>query len=462
MMHKRVLLVGSTLGSATSGLLYLASYLRRAGIEAYCQLNDTNVNKALLKNNIERLLTRVDPSLVGVSIKWFPHIARGLEICKIIKELSPDTKIVLGGNTASYYWEKLIVYPDVDYIILGDGEAPLLNLCKTGSSPSNLVDIDSEYGDISYIENEKSTDVYLSHLNEIFVDDDDIKRCNNIFVYTGKRCNSNCFYCGGCATAMNRTFGASKPFFRDTEIVKNDLHEAKAYTKKILFDFDFEPGKMSQLDYFDEIFSDELKQLSAYFYFWKLPQPATVNLLAQKFSNLTISIDLASLSEGHRMRLQSTPDLGVKPQPKDKEIIELFELVENQTNATLDVNTILGMPMVTMQDLDENRNLAEKLINYKMLGEIQWGRLHAQPGAPILEKCEKYDMKLLARTFEDFLKFSRFNLDMEEYPDWRNLKYPYILYNDAKLFAATLMNYQEVNGILKKRVLEKDRGMLHT
>ena len=63
-------------------------------------------------------------------MKWFPHIARVLEICKIVKAYDPSIIVVTGGNTASYYSEKIIRYDCVDYVILGDGEVPMLQLCR--------------------------------------------------------------------------------------------------------------------------------------------------------------------------------------------------------------------------------------------------------------------------------------------------------------------------------------------
>lgn len=50
------------------------------------------------------------------------NISQTLEVCKILKELNPDVKILLGGPEVSYEWEKVISHPSVDYILLGEGE----------------------------------------------------------------------------------------------------------------------------------------------------------------------------------------------------------------------------------------------------------------------------------------------------------------------------------------------------
>src|SRR5690349_8312156 len=117
-----VLLLGAGRGEATCGILYLAGFLRRNGIEAYVRLYDDDETDAQIRRSLEPILKRVKPRLVGLSFKWFNHLSRGLHIAKLIKKLDPDVRIVAGGNTASYYWRELSKQPGIDDVILGDGE----------------------------------------------------------------------------------------------------------------------------------------------------------------------------------------------------------------------------------------------------------------------------------------------------------------------------------------------------
>ena len=61
-----VLLLGDTTGTATVGLLYLASYLRRNGVEAYCRWNDTNDTEESLKQDIVTLMEKIQPDRKSV------------------------------------------------------------------------------------------------------------------------------------------------------------------------------------------------------------------------------------------------------------------------------------------------------------------------------------------------------------------------------------------------------------
>jgi len=52
------------------------------------------------------------------------NITPTLEVCKKIKHLNPETKILLGGPEVSYDWQNIIDLPEIDFIITGEGEIP--------------------------------------------------------------------------------------------------------------------------------------------------------------------------------------------------------------------------------------------------------------------------------------------------------------------------------------------------
>ncbi|MBL7890529.1 MAG: DUF4080 domain-containing protein [Bacteroidia bacterium] len=52
------------------------------------------------------------------------NITQTLEVVKKIKALNPSCKILLGGPEVSYDWKEVIALPEVDYIIVGEGEIP--------------------------------------------------------------------------------------------------------------------------------------------------------------------------------------------------------------------------------------------------------------------------------------------------------------------------------------------------
>ena len=52
------------------------------------------------------------------------NITQTLEVVKKIKKVNPNTVILLGGPEVSYDYENVITLPEVDFIIIGEGETP--------------------------------------------------------------------------------------------------------------------------------------------------------------------------------------------------------------------------------------------------------------------------------------------------------------------------------------------------
>ncbi len=210
--QRDVLLMGDTLGMPTVGLLYIASYLWRNNVKSYCYFYDSSKDFETLCNNTSSLIKKIKPKIVGLSMKWFPYIEKVFETARIIKGINPDIIIVLGGNTASYYYNKVIDNDFVDYVIRGDGELPFLELCKGKNVEEipNLVYIKKGgiySNQIRFVHNDKNADdIYLSNLKDFLIS----KHASLFgmhFIPTQKGCNLNCTYCGGASEAQEKCFG---------------------------------------------------------------------------------------------------------------------------------------------------------------------------------------------------------------------------------------------------------------
>ncbi len=58
------------------------------------------------------------------------NITQTLTVARKLKALNPDIKIMLGGPEVSYDWQDAIALPEVDYIIVGEGELPIEQFLK--------------------------------------------------------------------------------------------------------------------------------------------------------------------------------------------------------------------------------------------------------------------------------------------------------------------------------------------
>ncbi len=457
-----VLFLGDRTGPASTGLLYIASFLRRNGIEAYCQWNDTHKTRITLKNNVDRLLSRIHPRIVGVSMKWFPHMARVLEICRLVKSYDPSIIIVVGGNTASYYCDEIIRHDCIDYVIRGDGEIPMLALCRQEDHIPNSVY--KEKGKIiknpiTYVQNERNmSGIYLSHLDDIFISKKDPYLASCFFINTGKGCSMQCFYCAGCREAQIKTFNRKKPFLRGVKEVRRDMIEVKKYTGSFFFDFDL--SLYNSLDYYKALWEGlDLTEYFCSFYFWQLPSGEFLDYVVTTFKYVRINIDLCSLSETHRGRLASLQL--VKPQPTDRQLFSFFDKCETYDNIEVVINQVTGLPYFTREDIKKSEETLSKLLErYSSLKSMDWGRLHAQPGAPIVHTYEKYHMHCYAATCEDFLKYSQLNMEEDTYPVLLTFNYPYIYFKDDELNSIISKHYFDTNKRLEEYEKEKERAKL--
>jgi len=448
-----VLLLGDTTAAASTGLMYLAAYLRRHGIDAYCQWTDPARTTAELTENTRSILSRLHPRFVGISMKWFPHIARVMEICKIVKNFNPSIRVILGGNTASYFSEALIPSPHVDYIIQGDGEVPLLAICKGDSYIPNA--ITKQNGTIirrpiQYVQDSENTsDIYLSHLEEIFAEPQDPFRAAAFYINTAKGCSFQCAYCAGCRDVTEQVFKRSKPFLRGIDQVRKDILCAKNYTAALMFDsynlFD------NMVSYYRAAWQGiDLSNHFCEFYCWELPSPEFIDLVTTTFKYVTFQIDMASFSEPHRQKLVSSGLM--KPQPDDESLFIFLDRCEKYPNTEVVFNLIAGLPLITAGDLKTSERVLNRILHrYRCFKRLDWGRLHAQPGAPLVRTCKDYGMYSCASSFEEYLHYSQSNLNEEKYPGLPTLHYPFIYFNDDDLNSRISKSYFETEKKIEQR-----------
>lgn len=106
------------------GIAYIAAVLRKHGIE--CKIIDANVLRLSTEEILDQIV-RFNPDLVGISLSLFV-VKAGKELCAAIKE-SRDISVCFGGVYASSHYQALLQDTRADYVIIGEGEYSLLELC---------------------------------------------------------------------------------------------------------------------------------------------------------------------------------------------------------------------------------------------------------------------------------------------------------------------------------------------
>ncbi|NOQ24319.1 MAG: amino acid adenylation domain-containing protein, partial [Bacteroidales bacterium] len=456
---ENVLLLGGTRDESTVGLLYLASYLRKNGVRASCQWYNPIITNEVTEQYIREIIAKERPTIVGISMKWFLHIQKVIEFSKLIKKIDPSIKVVLGGNTASYYCDSLIKLESIDYIVLGDGELPILKICLGENDIPNCVSKKNgevKKSAIDYVqEKSQNSEIHLLKLDEILVSLKDLLHVNSFYVNTGKGCSMQCFYCAGSLNVQKQSFNRRKPFLRDVKQVRNDILLVKDYVPTLMFDFD--TPLFDSVDYFRDIWNDiNLSNNNCEFYSWKLPSQEFIKLISETYKTIILAIDLATLSEKHRIRINKESIM--KPLPSKEEIESFLETCKNYGNIKVKINLISGLPFLSREYLEESTEYSKLLMKrYPFIIGLEWGRLHAQPGAPILANLDKFDMHSYATTFEDFRNNSELNCKEKEYPNLEHAHYPYIYFNDDTLNSLVSKNYYNTNKAIDKIISSREK-----
>lgn len=434
-----VLLIGAGRGEATCGILYLAGYLRRNGVEAYVRLYDDDESEEEAARSLQAILGHLKPTLVGISFKWFNHLSRGLMLARLIRAIDPEIRIAVGGNSASYYWRELSAVDCIDEIVLGDGELPLLALCRGDKDPPNVVTRrkgKAQRLPLKYVQSVDSTDVYYSGFDDVFLSGLDRSSFSG-WIQPGKGCSENCLYCGGTRGMEQASFGRPTSFLRPVESVRRDHQEIAARTWQLRYDFaggsaDFLGGAWSSFD---------LKRHSATYFLWGVPPPSLIDALAATFERVYLVLDVGCFAESQRLELMKRGLL--KPCPTDAQLYPAVKACVAHRNLKLEVCGIAGLPLSSEAALKEEPKVVERLLD---LGcDVGSQRLESQPGALVTQHADRFGMISDATTFAGFVDWFA-QRDHQTHGD-----FPMVRYREQKLETAVQRAADRVHQIAQSR-----------
>lgn len=87
------------------------------------------------QDELKEALISYRPDIIGFSIV---HANRwgGIDIARLAKQIDPQVPVVFGGVGATFLWRHLLThFPDIDYVVLGEGEYSFLHLIEALKDP---------------------------------------------------------------------------------------------------------------------------------------------------------------------------------------------------------------------------------------------------------------------------------------------------------------------------------------
>ncbi len=402
------------------GFASLSEYLERHGL----RVRIINVALKMLKDDgfdVERLILKNKPVAFGLDLHWMAHVQGALAIAEIIKRFHPETPVILGGFSATYYHEEILrQYPFIDFVVRGDStEKPLLQLLQTIK----------EKGDVNHIPNLTWRDgksgirvnplTYVpENLDDITIDYRHIMRKVVRYVdptgyqpfidwytypvtavFTCRGCIYNCKTCGGSSQTFRSMANRRKPAYRDPKLLSQDIFNISDHLHApimIIGDI-FQPGEEYGFTFLQELKKRPITNHIA-FEFFVPPSRSHLERIAGSVKNFNIEISPESHDEEVRRAFGRPYD----NEPLERMIADAIDLGCKR----IDLFFMTGLPKQTyrsvMETVDYCRFLLERFKPYnKLLPFISPLAPFLDPGSAVFEAPEKYGYRLLCRTVEE-------------------------------------------------------------
>jgi B12-binding domain/radical SAM domain protein len=405
------------------GLTTMAEYLERDGR----RVRIANLAVRMLDDaqfDAEALIAKLDPLAFGIDLHWLPHAHGALAVAELVKHHHPDTPVIFGGFSSTYYQRELIDYPQVDYVIRGDSaEEPLrqlLDCLSDGRTPAqvpNLTWRDSngrvQVNPLSY-----SPDT----LDHVMLDYSYVVRATArglgrdlgnykpferwldypiMAALSCRGCTQQCLTCGGSAQAFRQMHHRNAPAFRDPEQLAGDLWRMAEVTKGPVFIL----GDLRQAggDYTERFFA-AARGYSG---------PVIVELfdavgdgistdgylrsMGQAFSDWTLEISPESHDPAVRRAFGK---------PYDNQALEhTLEEALDSGCSRLDLFFMVGLPKQTAQSVLDTAEYCRQLMTHfddnRLLPFISPLAPFLDPGSRAFENPQRYGYRLFCRTLEE-------------------------------------------------------------
>lgn len=348
---------------ASLGLRYLLANMDE--LREQTRLQEFIINSRPI--DIVESLLQNKPKIIGLGV-YIWNANETLQVVKLLKQISPQTIIILGGPEVTYEVEQQEVSNLADYIITGQADIAFKELCQKilgnkkplekiiKAAPFKLNEINFPYNEYS---------------------DEDIKN-RVIYVEASRGCP---FKCEFCLSSIDKTVYPFKLDLFLNEMQK--LFERGVRSFKFI-DRTFNLKIASSIRIM-EFFLNKMEEEKVYLHFElipdHLPEKLKATMLHFPEDSLQFEIGIQSLNP----KIQ---DIISRKQDDDK-VHENMNWIRQETNAHIHADLIIGLPGETLESFS---NGFKELVAMNP-HEIQVGVLKRLRGTPIIRHTNEYDMR---------------------------------------------------------------------
>jgi len=468
------------------GVFALADALTKSGYNTEIVHLDLEANK---NKTLEEILDIERIDALGFDCHWANQSFVVLSTAKLLKKLNPNAFIFLGGYTASLFAEEILAnHPQIDAVIRGDGEVPIVELCnilKTYknkgmqtyrdhfSAVQNLTwrkeNNEIILNDISYIgtqEKMESLDFAAFELLRNY----DYYRTASLFyshftpinstpmflLEVGRGCQYYCTFCGGNCVAQKKISNRTQTIFRSVDSVIESILKAFSFGYRTFYScMESEESNQWYIELFQKIRKENL--LINYGYgCWRIPPNNLVDEISTACQQVVFEISPETSNEELRSK-NKDPRICYT----NKQLEDCLDFISMKNN--IKVQLFFGYYVagdteeMIMNTIDYILRL---IIKYYGIVEIEYANFSTDPGSLIFFNPGKYNMDINVRTFNDYIEHIRENyVEKEGQPADLTLFKPQYISNQENINVhrkILLLNYlflffrKSVSYILKK------------
>lgn len=447
------------------GFTTISSHLESKGYE----VRIANIaNRMLMSKRFdpERFVRSLDAGMFGIDLHWMPHVQGSLELARMVKAFHPDTPVVMGGFSASYYHAELLAkYPQVDFVLRGDStELPAERLLEAERTGKGFEDVPN----LSWRRDGAVKVNALTHvpdtLDDIVIDYGLMVRkvlryrdlagnmpyknwkSNPMSIAVAVRgCTHNCSNCAGSCDSFARNFGRAKPAYRSPELLAEDISRAEEYIKGATFVVGDvrQPGKAYADRFLKELKSRGISNEVVI----ELFTPAGKDFAEQ----VSKSVDRFSV----QMSPETHDDDVRKAQGKPYTSAGLEKSVEAFLAAgcnRFDIFYMIGLPTQTRESVEGTvkytRMLYERFKGERLFPFISPLAPFLDPGGNSFEHADALGYRLFASTLEDHLRLATM-------PSWK-----YVLNYETKWLSRDAIVDTTYSAGLGLNAIKRDMGLI--
>jgi len=316
--------------------------------------------------DVAEKLLKSRPRIIGFGV-YIWNVAEVTKTVELLKRISPDTVIVLGGPEVSHLPDKPAVADIADYVVMGAAEKSFRDLCRSIFSGNKPLQREIHSVELPLDQIRMPYQYYT---------DEDIKN-RLIYVEASRGCP---FKCEFCLSSLDKT---SKPFELGMFLDEMDkLHQRGARNFKFI-DRTFNlkaSSSIAILEFFLQRISDDL-----YLHFEVVPDnlPDSLKAIIEKFPKHALQFEI-----GVQTFDENIQNLISRKQDNAKTCENLRWLREN-THVYIHADLIFGLPSDTLSNF---RKSFDQLVSLNP-HEIQLGILKRLRGAPLNRHNEEYQLR---------------------------------------------------------------------